>query len=375
MRLPNADYRLIAEMHTYRRPYGSKTEEAFIEKFIAPLEMEKDTFGNLTKVVGDAPPTVLWSSHTDSVHGGAGMQNVAYDAERHEIFLPNNTKSSCLGADCAAGVWIMTEMIKAGVPGLYVFHREEEVGHRGASFIAKTPERLAGIRAAIAFDRKGKTSVITHMGGERTCSDAFAKSLSAQLLEGYAPDNTGVWTDTVAYKGIVPECTNISVGYEGAHSASEMQSLSHLVALRDAMVKIDASQFVIERDPKKAEFKPMGRYPGWGSSRRQGDFRFDEPLTLRELIRDNSFAVADILESYGVTLESLQAAIKLRRIGYTTMMGDLAADAENAVGAMADDIDLTGTEVDVPEAKNLAELYGDEIEDEIHPETAARLAS
>ena len=46
----------------------------------------------------------------------------------------------------------MREMILAGIPGLYVFHRNEESGGAGSDWIAReTPWELHGIKAAIAF--------------------------------------------------------------------------------------------------------------------------------------------------------------------------------------------------------------------------------
>jgi hypothetical protein len=67
------------------------------------------------------------------------------------------------------------------------------------------------------------------------------------------PDDGGLFTDTANYTRLIPECTNISVGYEGAHTVLERQSISHALALREALFKIDVSQFVCERNPRTCQ--------------------------------------------------------------------------------------------------------------------------
>ena len=77
----------------------------------------------------------------------------------------------------------MTKMIEAGVPGRYIFHRAEEVGGRGSSWIEKNREDLLqGHERAIAFDRKAKHSVITYQSCSRCCSDEFADDLGGLLM-------------------------------------------------------------------------------------------------------------------------------------------------------------------------------------------------
>lgn len=316
----NRDIETLCAMLSYRRPHGSDTEQDFIRKFILPIGVAKDPFGNLYKIVGEGEPNVLWSSHTDSVHHSGGRQRVKISHPGNVIKLDKTVKSSCLGADCAAGVWVMLEMIAAEVPGLYVFHYGEEVGCLGSGDIARNaPAFLDGIQAAIAFDRKGKTSIVTHQCSTRTCSDAFARSLMPQLPAGFVPDPGGIYTDTNEYRRIVPECTNLSVGYENAHSENETLDANFLIALRDKMVAFDASKMVIERDPKA--FAPLPAWPlkaGLGTKTAGGmawtDFYDDDgsdmPMTMYELVYHNPAAVVSILKGYGQDAESLAQEIE-----------------------------------------------------------------
>lgn len=310
------DLEMIKAMLSHRRPFGSKTEAAYIDRFLTPLGVQTDKFGNRFLIVGEERPTILWSSHTDSVHKDEGFQKIEMTGSK--IHLPKKSKSNCLGADDAAGNFIMIKMIDAKVPGLYVFHYGEEVGCRGSGGIAnETPEFLDGIKAAVAFDRRGFDSVITHQRG-RTASDKFAMSVCAQLPARFKPDPTGVLTDTKIYMGIVPECSNISVGYENEHHDDETQCVDHLFELRDHMIKIDASKFVIERDPKGNISEVPQRSHRSGYRRPTSDLGISKLRTLRrmrlrdleDLVWKYPRQVAQYLNDMNVGVDELDDAIQ-----------------------------------------------------------------
>jgi len=233
----------LLEMLTYMRPAGSRAERKFINRFIRPTGAAPDTAGNYILRIGDAP--VIWSAHTDTVHRDGGRQLLSVDGD-----VVSAPRSNCLGADDTTGIWLMLAMIEAGVSGLYLFHRAEEQGCIGSGAIANnTPELLNGYLAAVAFDRRGVDSVVTHQYGRRCCSDNFAWSLAAQLPGEMLPDPTGVFTDTAEYMDLVPECTNVSVGYLHQHTKAEVQSLAFAEELRDALLELDTGALIIERDP------------------------------------------------------------------------------------------------------------------------------
>ncbi|MEH2517398.1 hypothetical protein V1279_002971 [Bradyrhizobium sp. AZCC 1610] len=297
-----SDLRTLIDMLSYCRPAKSDTEQQFIDRFLKPLNVAKDQFGNHFVIIGNEQPSVLWSSHTDSVHTKEGKQKVAFDGKF--LFNPKDSKSSCLGADDAAGVWIMMEMIQANVPGLYVFHFAEEIGCKGSRGIAnENPKFLEGIKAAIAFDRRGIDSVITHQGS-RCCSDAFGESLAAQLPKRFKLDPTGVLTDTKQYMGIVPECSNLSVGYYNEHYPNEKLDVGHLIELRDHMIKIDASKFIIERDPTVVPMPKQTR--SLGSLRDLGIFKKMRIRDLEEKVWKHPREVARFLDAMGVSIDDIE---------------------------------------------------------------------
>jgi len=302
----SADLELLMEMHRYKRPAGGPTEQEYRQRFLVPLGVQEDKFGNLILDIGENP-TVLWSSHTDSVHRGEGKQRIVFDGKY--IALHKKSKASCLGADDAAGNFIMMKMIEAKVPGRYIFHAQEEIGRIGSENIAKnTPELLKGIQAAVAFDRKGTDSVITHQMGERGASDEFARSLAAQLPDGFKPDANGSFTDTKSYHRLVPECTNVAVGYYDAHTSAERLDVDHLFRLRDAMIKIDAAQLVIERDPSKVEEKQFS-FGGFGGLSRLGR----GPRDFFDLCFSYPEDVATVLESMPLDFEQFKNLVLFER--------------------------------------------------------------
>ena len=300
----------LVNMLTHRRPARSKTEVAFVDHYIDSLpQIYSDSYGNRYCKIGKAP-SVLWSCHTDTVHTKDGNQSIVIDGDNVRL-AKTEKQSSCLGGDDSAGVWIMRQMIKRRIEGLYIFHRDEEVGGLGSDFIAKNNAReLEHIQVAIALDRRGYDSVITHQG-LRTASDDFAKSLSKQLGGLYKPDSGGTFTDTANYKHLIPECSNLSCGYNDAHSALESQNIRFASQLLDRLCEIDFSKITVARNPADID---DDLYYSRGSSFFDDDWHFTKPArrsrrdTYQELLDLVSLyprEVADFLESQGFTADDI----------------------------------------------------------------------
>lgn len=231
----------LYNMLTYRRPHNSKGEEEFIKDFIMPLRPEVISENNVPMAffvyVGES--NLMFTSHTDTVH--APMAATRQVVILKDGFYQKDDKQP-LGADDAAGVWLLLNMINAGIPGVYAFFRGEERGGIGSGYCAKNrPDLFDGIKAAIAFDRKGTSSIITHQCRGRGCSDEFGLSLATVLDMDYKLDNTGVYTDTAEFFDIVDNCTNVSVGYYNEHSKDETLSKTHIERLRDKLLVADWS--------------------------------------------------------------------------------------------------------------------------------------
>jgi hypothetical protein len=176
-----------------------------------------------------------------------------------------------LGADDKAGMVVLLYMIENKVPGLYYFFIGEEVGCIGSGNLSTTwsdTEFSHTVTKVVSFDRRSDCSVITDQWMGRCCSDEFASELALRLNSaGYnlklAPDDTGVLTDSAQFMDIVPECTNISVGYNYEHTTSEYQDIDYLSRLCKSVVKIDWETLPIERDPYSDEYDDYEDSPGW----------------------------------------------------------------------------------------------------------------
>lgn len=254
-----SDLSVLMDMLSYCRPKDSADDAEFRTRFILPHQPFADPYGNLRIAVPCAdgsPSRVLWSCHTDTVHHFGGRQTLCYKAPTGMLSLSKRSKRqgrNCLGADDTAGVWLCLELIKAHVPGMYVFHYGEECGAWGSSDIAEhDADWLSTFDMAIAFDRRGTSDVITHQFGQRTASHLFALSLAVALHEAnpvlcYAPAH-GIFTDTALYADLTPECSNLSVGYANEHTRDECLDTQHLFALRDALLKVDMDTILVDRD-------------------------------------------------------------------------------------------------------------------------------
>lgn len=296
--------RELESMLRWRRPAGSKTERRWTREFIDSIPgVAPDAYGNRILKIGDSP--ILWSSHTDSVHCLGGQQHVVRDGALIRL-APDEKQSNCLGADCATGAWLMRQMALRGVAGLYVWHKDEEIGGHGSRWIAKNAPRLFdGIGFAIALDRRGVDSIITHQG-ERCASDDFARSVMPMLPASFMPDPTGLFTDTAHYVDRVGECSNLSIGYAQAHSPAETQEVPFALELLEALCALDASRLVASRAPGERDAAGWGWRDSWlardpWESTRGGAYNgADNYERLLELIRANPSLVADWLDMGGV---------------------------------------------------------------------------
>lgn len=281
------EYAAIAELLSYRRPHESAGEEEFNKRFIESLpgceaiidvqtETDKETntiteyhviqayFVTIPRPDGKRL-TTAFCAHTDSVHNRTIpdiRQRIAFDPMVDEFYMPDDAKHphDCLGADDAGGVYVLRRMIEANVPGLYVFFRGEERGGIGSDYVMNhRPEIFEGIEHAIQFDRHGTTSIITEMACGRTCSDEFAVALGTLLGMGHKPDPTGSFTDTATLAEIVPECTNVSIGYSSEHSHHETLDADYLVKLAAACIDAFRTCPELPTRRKPGEFHVGGR--------------------------------------------------------------------------------------------------------------------
>lgn len=252
------DLKLLTKILTTHRPSWGSTKwfEPLLSGALANGERYvRDAHGNYFVLIGDSEQSdVAFTSHLDTVaRPGSAAPDIAI-TNKGVVFLRNPQVADCLGADCGAGIYLMLEMIKRGVHGRYCFFVDEEVGCEGSG--ASAADRTGfwtGVKAMISFDRRGD-GIITHQRYMRCCSDTFAKELAARLGRTDAHLQKGVYTDSAEFVQIIPECTNVGVGYMHEHTPDEVLDLNILSDVLGHVLKPDTfKDLPIERDPKVVE--------------------------------------------------------------------------------------------------------------------------
>lgn len=253
------------------RTAGEEAHVATIIKLAEKLGYEpyQDAHGNI--VVDNlgsssAQSRVMFTSHTDSIHRSAThtTQKLKRDGDIVTIDLAKTPESTCLGADDATGNYIMLRLLQAGVKGVYVFFRDEEIGGLGSNYFAANPmvkPLIEQLTHCISFDRMGYDSIITHQACGRCASDMFADELGKRIKAAdptgtldLFDDPTGSFTDSANFADLISECSNISVGYFKQHTVKESQDIVFVEKLTDALEKIDWETLPAHRDPREIDY-------------------------------------------------------------------------------------------------------------------------
>jgi hypothetical protein len=265
-------HKTLARALSVKRPHNTPAVSDFTEWLFNALPAELKSFtsvdgaGNLHIDNRIAGSKTLFIAHVDTVHREVGANKIRKTATHWYA------DGAPLGADDGAGVAMLMHMIHADVKGYYIFSQGEECGGIGAKHIATHhTDLLAQFDRAIAFDRRGIDSVISHQGMSRCASDVFCEALANDLNAFdetlmYSPDDTGVYTDTAEFTDIIPECTNISVGYYSEHGDQENLDIVHFEALSKAVLKVMWDSLPTDRDPTVPEYKTYKYNTGWWSN-------------------------------------------------------------------------------------------------------------
>ena len=338
-------HKTLARALSMKRPHNSEGTRRMTDWLEASARtlpnamIGRDKAGNLhvdTRL--NSSNKTLFVAHVDTVHRKEGPNKIRKTATHwHADGAP-------LGADDGAGVAMLMHLLHAGVPAYYIFTQGEECGGIGAKHLANNwQDGLAKFDRAIAFDRRGIDSVITHQGYGRCCSDVFAQALADELCADmtlmYLPDDTGVYTDTAEFVDIIPECTNISVGYYNEHSERESLDILHFQALAERVAKIDWDMLPTDRDPTVYESKYDSwintsldsidsKYGGWINTARGGTTSVNsfssssDWKSYHHLVDDN-----DALDDTQWLRDELREALEEARMGRTRYLVDLVCES------------------------------------------------
>jgi len=206
-------------------------------------KLDTDIHGNYYKIIPGDTKT-MFTSHLDTADWKQLTTKLMSKTIGNEEFVFTDGKS-ILGADDKAGVTIMLYMMAHNVPGLYYFFLGEERGGVGSRLVSgdfDKIEHLKDIRRCISFDRRKTGSVITSQYGRVCCSNEFASALCREYNSNglkLSLDDTGIFTDSASFIDDIPECTNISVGYENEHTFTEIQNITFLEKIAKASINVN----------------------------------------------------------------------------------------------------------------------------------------
>ncbi len=239
---------LFLELTSITVPYGSEYlyYKGVLNGLINfPLFQQGENFYH---VVGDGTSDTLFCAHLDTACSTA--RPVRHGFFNSTIYTKSDT---LLGADDKAGVLALITLIEAKVPGTYYFFAGEEAGRKGSLTAAyQHKEYFSKFKRAITFDRRGKGSIITSQLYGECCSDMFAGALidefGCENLK-FVNDPTGSYTDTASFMKIIPECTNISIGYNNEHTSNETINIDYAHKVSMAATQIDWDHLPVDRDP------------------------------------------------------------------------------------------------------------------------------
>ena len=242
---------------TMRRASGSVTEAQFVAWLCNRLPISLiDEAGNIhVDLRRGSIDATMFTAHTDTAHRDGGVNKIRLDKTDPRRTLWRADEGHCLGADDGAGIALMMHMIEARVPGYYVFFRGEEVGGTGSTWLADHMLVLCQeFDACVSFDRADYSDVISRQGYGRCCSDTYARALgdaltTEDLTLAFMPCDGGVFTDSANLTHLIPECTNLSVGYCHQHGDGEWQDVTFLQALAQQLVTVAWTHLPIERNP------------------------------------------------------------------------------------------------------------------------------
>lgn len=292
--IPKALYALLAK----KRPSHDHSIYKWFGEYLTEngVKWNKDSFHNYYLTIGNKPRHI-YASHYDTVHRDNGDNIVKFNKQTGFISTDQVEKGTPLGADDAAGIYIMVQLIKKRKKGHYIFFADEESGGIGSSgFDLKLLNNE--IDLIISLDRANDSEVIISQAYEQCASDECGQWLVDELnsndLLAYDISHEGVFTDSANFSNLIPECLNLSVGYYYQHTKYEVLDLDHLIILTEQLKKIDFSQACIKRDPTLSDTSYYDDIPY--------SFKDNTKDSLYQYVVDNPDIISAFLKEKGYTL-------------------------------------------------------------------------
>jgi len=272
-------------------PHGHEEE---VVPFITP-GLKKDEYGNYYTIIGESD--TVFTCHLDTASRSKNdIGLVEYTKDSDEFIMTDG--KSILGADDKAGVTVLMYMIANNIPGVYWFFIGEERGGLGSRYVANnidSYEFMKGKTKCVSFDRRNYHSVITQQMGVQCCSNEFGRQLCEQLSKNGLSlklDPTGIFTDSASFIDIIPECTNVSVGYFNEHTVQELQNMTYLENLCKSAVSCDWEGLEVHRKIAN-DVESFGKHKKLGQELKRTVFYNHDNMSVEEDIFSFEFDITD----------------------------------------------------------------------------------
>jgi len=242
---------LFLKLTEYTVPAGTEdTLEPILRRYVPNLK--RDSIGNYYTQIGDS--RTLFTSHLDTY--SKKRQKVNHIIEENII---KTDETTVLGGDNKNGVVILLYMISKKIPGTYFFFIGEEAVVNGVGCYGSTnalkenTEFFHQFDRAIAFDRRGKGSLVRRQSSRWCASDEFCDKLIEEFGEQgleFTKDNA-YRTDSAVFMDVIPEITNLSSSGAYEHSFIESTDIQYIEQISKASVNIHWEDLPTVRVPEK----------------------------------------------------------------------------------------------------------------------------
>lgn len=253
------------KLNTYLYMMSQKELILYIKRIltIKKIPFETDEHGNIWSIRYKDKP--LFNAHLDTVN----RSDIEFNMP---VFLIDGKLSRpgyVLGADDRAGVNII--LANLNFPINFAFFTDEEIGRIGSTYAMTQPKFTDALKENINFivtlDRKGRADVLGHTHGY--CDKELDDKMCEVIGGGYKSARGSV-CDLDSIRDVI-QGVNLSIGYEGAHTAAETLVVDDWEYICDRIHDINNIEGVTQKPaPPKAIYTYTGHrgYTGVGKQSR-----------------------------------------------------------------------------------------------------------
>ena len=255
---------MLKQMYVIRSYSGfEEVMRHFIIKELNRLNIPYLNFnGNIVGI--NHPGRPLLSAHMDMVNTESYKLKGEECFINEPVFTTDNATNlrlyrdkdrknqTSLGADDKNGIWVILNLLQAGVPVNFLFCHGEEVGCVGSSQVVADEDLgklIESCSFGIIIDRRNPGDIIGYENKYCMCLDDKIQTYAEQ--NGYAFSCArGSCSDADKVSQLL-ECVNLSCGYYDAHTSTEYTNLNELQNTLEFVNLLTGGDFYYESSSAK----------------------------------------------------------------------------------------------------------------------------